>query len=740
MPLSGGHIITPRAALAMLMLSSWCQSVGALQPVFLSTREQTESFESILREPAPDIEQVGFPAVKAWTERRLKAAELSFKASGHNRLASPHDWADSLIYHIQMDRFNNGNSSNDKANLPSWQTTDMQKQDLTRLPIWRHGGDMQGIRDRLDYVEEMGFNTIWPTPLLKHDGAYHGYCATDPTTTDPNFGSPEELRALVADAHSRGMRFVLDIVVNHLCDRSTQYEAGSWDHDVCIANLNRTHWEGGESGSLKGQGKLNFSKDFFPPLRSQKFFNRCGLLPDEEMRCMSCPGTVFGDFDVGMYDYDTRNKELQELYTNFMKFWIAYADVDGVRLDAAKHVTEDFIGYFATEMRAYADKLGKTNFFMIGEVAAQKEWKAIRIGQMMSTKASAHGFPIPVTLKQRLPELMKVASRHTAFPYPGLNAVYNFEKSGRAGLWIRQARTSQDVADFYSSDEFKLLTDQLPQTHGDPFSADKELWTALELHDWARFLWTRPYRTDLGALGLYWLFMSSGTPVVYAGQEQGMNGNCPKNLTLGNATENIHTICTTAGVANTVLGRQDFFESGPWRLGSAIDSVNRQQYVGMPPAFNSSTDKVAWQKDRMIPRDHVLWRTTRRLVALRGSCRTLRHGSMIVHHSADERAGWISFSRIYGDMEAVMVLNPQESGPAKPGKVPINAHINPHSGAKFLNVFNTAEEATTQLDSNGHAFLDMGNKTLMQGFATMYVRADKLQPFNATLGVALCRS
>ncbi len=105
-----------------------------------------------------------------------------------------------MIYLLMPDRFANGNPDNDST--PDTQ----EKADRTAF-FGRHGGDIQGIRDHLDYIADLGATVIWPTPLLLDDepeGSYHGYACADYYRIDPRFGSNEEYRDLVAEAHERG--------------------------------------------------------------------------------------------------------------------------------------------------------------------------------------------------------------------------------------------------------------------------------------------------------------------------------------------------------------------------------------------------------------------------------------------------------------------------------------------------------------------------------------------------------
>ena len=116
-----------------------------------------------------------------------------------------------MIYLIMPDRFANGDTSNDS-------TEDTAEKENREAFFGRHGGDIQGIIDHLDYIEDLGATTIWCTPLLEDnepDGSYHGYACSDYYHIDPRFGSNELYRELVTKAHEKGLKIVMDIVTNH---------------------------------------------------------------------------------------------------------------------------------------------------------------------------------------------------------------------------------------------------------------------------------------------------------------------------------------------------------------------------------------------------------------------------------------------------------------------------------------------------------------------------------------------
>lgn len=133
------------------------------------------------------------------------------------------DWDESVIYFMVTDRFFDGNESNNAAN--GEQTYGKDNAGLY------HGGDFAGITQKLDYLEDLGINTIWITPIVEnipgvtvtgegssdvpYNAAFHGYWASDFTKLNPALGNKEEFKTLIDKAHSRGIRIMVDIVVNH---------------------------------------------------------------------------------------------------------------------------------------------------------------------------------------------------------------------------------------------------------------------------------------------------------------------------------------------------------------------------------------------------------------------------------------------------------------------------------------------------------------------------------------------
>ncbi len=130
-----------------------------------------------------------------------------------------------IIYFVLPDRFENGNPANDRGGLKG----DRLKHgfDPTSKAFF-HGGDLQGLTARLDYIQALGATAVWLTPVFKNkpvqggpgqeSSGYHGYWITDFTTVDPHLGDEAQMQAFVRAAHARGMKVYLDIIANHTAD------------------------------------------------------------------------------------------------------------------------------------------------------------------------------------------------------------------------------------------------------------------------------------------------------------------------------------------------------------------------------------------------------------------------------------------------------------------------------------------------------------------------------------------
>jgi glycosidase len=144
------------------------------------------------------------------------------------------DWRDQVIYQVMVDRFANGDPNNDFGVEPGA---------LAR----HHGGDWQGLIDRLDYIEDLGATALWISPVVKNVeedagfSGYHGYWTLDPVRPNPHFGDLVTLRELVDEAHRRGILVILDVVTNHVGQLFYYDINGNGQHDDFLSGGGTSH-------------------------------------------------------------------------------------------------------------------------------------------------------------------------------------------------------------------------------------------------------------------------------------------------------------------------------------------------------------------------------------------------------------------------------------------------------------------------------------------------------------------
>lgn len=233
------------------------------------------------------------------------------------------DWDEAVIYFMLTDRFYDGNTDNNYSLV--------DKND----PGAYHGGDFAGVTQKLDYLKDLGVNTIWLTPIVENtEGnfstaeeiakgnnyyAYHGYWATDFKELNPYLGTKEELCTLIDEAHNRGMKIMVDVVLNH---------AGYYDNAT--------------------------------PLKDQTIM---GMLRDESV--------VDGEekqWISGLPDFETENQDVRAQLINWQTAWASLQtdrgdSIDYFRVDTVKHVDHETWKQFKTALA-----LNNSEFKLIGEI------------------------------------------------------------------------------------------------------------------------------------------------------------------------------------------------------------------------------------------------------------------------------------------------------------------------------------------------------------------------------------
>lgn len=237
------------------------------------------------------------------------------------------------IYQVMPDRFANGDQGNDSV---AGYADRLNRADGSG----RHGGDIQGIIDHLDYVAGMGFTQLWPTPLLESNmpqGSYHGYASTDHYRIDPRYGSNQGFRKLVAQARDKGIGVIQDVVLNHIGSQHW------WMQDMPMPD-----W-------LTYQGK-------YVPTAHHRVAVQDPYASKQDKR-----NFTQGWFVQGMPDLNQANPYLANYLIQNSIWWIEYAGLSGLRVDTYGYSNTDFLSRWSGAVMAEYPQLN-----LVGE-----EWSPL---------------------------------------------------------------------------------------------------------------------------------------------------------------------------------------------------------------------------------------------------------------------------------------------------------------------------------------------------------------------------
>lgn len=215
-----------------------------------------------------------------------------------------------IIYLITPDRFANGNPANDNA--PGMKQPRAERNE----PYGRHGGDIQGIIDRLDYIQSLGMTALWPNPLLENDQpheSYHGYAFTDFYKIDPRFGSNALYKTLADELHRRNMKLIQDVVYNHIGNEHYLYRDMP---DPAWFNLHPTFTQ----------------TNYRDPVLYDPYASH------HDLRIMTD-----GWFDKHMPDLNQRNPRVARYLIQQTLWWVQAFDIDALRIDTYAYPDQDFM-------------------------------------------------------------------------------------------------------------------------------------------------------------------------------------------------------------------------------------------------------------------------------------------------------------------------------------------------------------------------------------------------------------
>ena len=430
---------------------------------------------------------------------------------GYARHAPRPGVTDQDFYFVMGDRFANGDPANDTGGLGADPL--VSGFDATKKGFY-NGGDLDGLRSKLDYVQGLGTDAIWLTPIFKNkavqleDGpsaGYHGYWITDFTQVDPHLGTNQDLAELVDAAHDRGMKVYFDIITNHTAD-VIGYSEGARRPYVSKDAVPYRDAAGQPFDDRDYAGTSSFpaldpatSFPYHPVLdpaeenlKSPAWLNDLTMYHNRGDTTFVGENSQYGDF-FGLDDLFTERPEVVDGMIDIYQTWVEDFDIDGFRIDTMKHVNDEFWQKFGPSMQAIAAADGNPDFFMFGEVALD------------GSGAAAKSFTSHYTTHDKMQAILD---------FPFQDAARGFASKGLGNTQLAQ---------FFANDDW----------YTDADSNAYSLPTFLGNHDMGRI--GRFVQADnAGAadaellardrLAHELMYFSRGNPVVYYGDEQGFTG------------------------------------------------------------------------------------------------------------------------------------------------------------------------------------------------------------------------
>lgn len=506
---------------------------------------------------------------------------------------------DEVIYFLLPDRFENGDPRNDLGGLKGDR---LQTGFDPTSRAFYNGGDFKGVMQHLDYIQSLGATAVWLAPVFKNktvqgdkgneSSGYHGYWITDFTHVDPHFGSDADFKKLVDAVHARGMKFYMDIVVNHTADVIKNRECPTQNCPYRSPADYPYSRQGGVHGAPINPGfagdavqteenfaKLtnpNYAYNVYIPkgeehAKKPEWLNDPIFYHNRGNTSFDGESATRGDF-VGLDDLMTENPRVVKGMIEVFGAWIDQYGIDGFRIDTARFVNPEFMAAFVPAMLARAKARGIPNFHIFGEnISGADGAQALQaLHTRIDKQPAVLDFAFAIAVQQTL--------------------------AGNAGT-ITLAKLFEDDP-LYEGGEKTALT--LP--------------TFISNHDAGRFgFYVRnafPKASDdevlkRVTLAHAMLFTLRGVPTVYYGDEQGF-----------------------AGLGGDQAARQDMFPS------------KVKEYNDTPLIGTKSTTAIA----NFHP-DHPLYHAIQELARLRANNAALRSGHQIVRNYS-EKPGLFAVSRI----------------------------------------------------------------------------------------------
>ncbi len=349
-------------------------------------RLDSPNYQFIYLNIAPDAKPGKFEIV---FKNGKKTVKYPYELKKRDRAGSEQPTFDSsdVLYLIMPDRFADGDQSNNYIKTMNYPDPVDRSN-----PNGRHGGDLKGIENHLDYIDSLGVTAIWLNPVLENDmpgSSYHGYATTDYYKVDPRFGTNEDYVRLIEKAHDKGLKVVMDMIFNH---------SG-------IAH----HWV-----------KDTPSKDWFNHPEGDVFTNfRLSTVNDPYASDYDKDRTVNGWFVESMPDLNQNNPQLMKYLIQNSIWWVEYSKIDGIRMDTHPYADLDKMADWIKALEKEYPGYNVVGECWYGDVAGTAFWqKGSRLNKTSdSMLPTVMDFPTSI--------LSREAFNSNTDRLTGLNAVYD---------------------------------------------------------------------------------------------------------------------------------------------------------------------------------------------------------------------------------------------------------------------------------------------------------------------------
>lgn len=362
-----------------------------------------------------------------------------------------------VMYLIMTDRFADGDTTNDGPGAHSAADSPEAIAERAKPRGW-HGGDLRGVGQHLDYLQQLGVTTVWTTPVYQNHEAdsYHGYGATDLYAVDEHYGSLEDLKSLAATLHARGMKFVLDTVPNHIGPENpwvTDEPAPDWFHGTLAHHLT---------------GETNFSALINPHA------------PERDR-----VGTLDGWFANTLPDMNTESPAVAQYLRQNAVWWIEETGADALRIDTFPYVDREFWHEFNGELKTLYPRLTEVGeVFNADPVITSSFAGGVTRAGVDTELYTPFDFPTYSALRDvfakgaPMSKLAEVLAQDSLYPHPerlvpffGNHDTTRFVSAAKSEESLRLAlayvMTTRGMAQIYSGDEIAMAGGDDPENRHD---------------------------------------------------------------------------------------------------------------------------------------------------------------------------------------------------------------------------------------------------------------------------------